>query len=1069
MIQEQQTRAIKRTICIGLGGTGRDVLMRIRRFIIDKYGRLDQLPVISFVQIDTDKDSFNSSGLSTGNTYHGEEILFRDAEKVITTMTSQAVDNLLHELEHPPLFESAYSHIESWFDPRLKSHTTAIEDGAHGIRPVGRLAFFHNYMAVKNAINSAETRTMGHEAFLLKNGLNVQPGLDIFIVGSLCGGTGSGLFLDVAYTVRNLYQKNSQIFGYLVISPSLFGDTPIMNANTYAALKELNYYTSQNTVFQACYSQQYQVNIRESRPPFDYTYLVSNQTSGDYKINQKGKLCNVIAYKIFLEFSSELSSKLQGQRNNFKDPMLRTDDHPFGMCQQYLTFGLSAIYFTRDRLVQIALNRLTLKLINFWLEGIGQSPDITTLIETFLLKWTADITQEECITNKLKEVTHNNNKSFDKSLKRWQTSLEEIELEKAEEIESLKQDLPRSFRSEFRKVQDGNTESSRGIWLTHLKNNQSSVTDKLSKDIDDFIGSLLNPNNHDFSINNSLGFLEGLKTTLSQYQRTLEMQKQDSKGMSGEETIEKIWSETKQEIEDIQQKSKLPFFNNRKFTQIQEVVLNSIREVSGVIQHNFEVAVNNESLTIIEALQNHVSTRLNQVYRFSELIQQLIKYYENKEQELRQLNLDEMSGEAIFPESDIDDCIPNNGARSQLVSVTQNLAQELSFGDSLLSLLNTNLVDQSQLQHKTDSVIERLFSSLGLSQVQSVIKRFLENYSIADRSRRLEQIIQSSQPLLSLNLSDPRFYNGKEKRSQLIGFKQSDDIEIKQFKDMLVNQIGIPENALKPIQAEDEILFITEYAGFPLRIVNNIAHMKSFYEQQVSRGILHNDYQIMFTDIIPNDAKIIEEIEYIFYPCIALGLLEYNQETISYEFECYDELRRNYYIASLSYSWREALEQLASRQDITNTIKRILDQAVSQIKINPNLIQDQYYPRIQNFVMMVENLSEDDPNFFYKSKVIGQRATTEKPAIEGIITRFIRKLEDEINKQNNEQLNKNILTSSTSQPSIDQTSLPPKTVNTPASFSSNGMEQLEKLIKARENGFLTEEEFKAAKAKLLGL
>ncbi|WP_198648766.1 SHOCT domain-containing protein, partial [Cyanothece sp. BG0011] len=79
------------------------------------------------------------------------------------------------------------------------------------------------------------------------------------------------------------------------------------------------------------------------------------------------------------------------------------------------------------------------------------------------------------------------------------------------------------------------------------------------------------------------------------------------------------------------------------------------------------------------------------------------------------------------------------------------------------------------------------------------------------------------------------------------------------------------------------------------------------------------------------------------------------------------------------------------------------------------------------------------------------------------------KLEDEINKQNNEQLNKNILTSSTSQPSIDQTSLPPKTVNTPASFSSNGMEQLEKLIKARENGFLTEEEFKAAKAKLLGL
>lgn len=1069
MIQEQQTRAIKRTICIGLGGTGRDILMRIRRYIIDKYGKLDQLPIISFVQIDTHKDSFNSSGLPSGNTYHGEEILFQDSEKVMTNMTSQEVDNLLHELEHPPLFEAAYSNIESWFDPRLKNHTTAIEDGANGIRPVGRLAFFHNYIMIKNAINSAEIKTTGHEGLLLKKGLNVQPGLDIFIVGSLCGGTGSGMFLDVAYTVRNLYKQNSQIFGYLVISPSLFGDTPIMNANTYAALKELNHYTSQNTTFQACYSKQYQVNIHESRPPFDYTYLISNETSRDYKITQKGKLCNVIAYKIFLEFSSKLASKLQGQRNNFKDPMLRTDDHPFGMCQQYLTFGLSAIYFTRDRLVQIALNRLTLKLVNFWLDGMGQSPDVTILIETFLLKWTADITQEECITNKLKEITENNNRSFKKNLERWQASLQEVEVQKSEDIDSLKEDLPRSFRSEFRKVQAGNTESSRGIWLTHLKNNQPNLTNQLREDIDDFLDNLLNPNNENFSINNSLDFLEGLKTKLSQYQRTLETQKQEQKGMYGEETINSNWSEIKQEIEDIEQKSRLPFLNQRKFTQIQEVMLNGIRTISRIIQHNFDIAVINESLIIVETLQNHVINRLNQVYRFSDLIQQLMRDYEDKEQELRQLNLDEMSGEAIFPESDVDDCIPNSGSQSQLITVTQNLAQELSFEDSLSSLLTTNLVDQSQLQTKTDSIIERLFGSLGLSQVQSVIKRFLENYPLADRPRRLEQIIQSSQPLLSLNLSDPRFYDGKEKSSQLIGFKQSDELEIKQFKDMLINQIGIRENALTPIQAEDEILFITEYAAFPLRIVNNIANMKDYYEQQVNRGILHNNYQVVFTDIIPHNAKIIEEIEYIFYPCLALNLLEFNQETLSYEFQCYDELRRSYYIASLSYSWREALEQLASRQEMIETIKGILDQTIYQIKINPSLMQEQYYSTIQQFVTIVESLSENDPNFSYKYKVIGQRATTETPAKEGIVTRFLKQLENEIQQKNVQKLDKNILSSTSSNYKSNQTVLPIEPVNSSQSKESGGMEQLERLIKMWKDGLLTEEEFQAAKAKFLGL
>ena len=49
--EENQSRKVNRTICIGLGGTGRDVLMRIRRLIVDHYGDFKQLPVVSFVHI----------------------------------------------------------------------------------------------------------------------------------------------------------------------------------------------------------------------------------------------------------------------------------------------------------------------------------------------------------------------------------------------------------------------------------------------------------------------------------------------------------------------------------------------------------------------------------------------------------------------------------------------------------------------------------------------------------------------------------------------------------------------------------------------------------------------------------------------------------------------------------------------------------------------------------------------------------------------------------------------------------------------------------------------------------
>ncbi|MFM6402283.1 MAG: tubulin-like doman-containing protein, partial [Planktothrix sp.] len=75
---DYQLQGVQRTICIGLGGTGRDVLMRIRRLIVEKYGDLTELPIVSFVHIDTDKTATQSASLKTGNTYRGVDLSFRD-------------------------------------------------------------------------------------------------------------------------------------------------------------------------------------------------------------------------------------------------------------------------------------------------------------------------------------------------------------------------------------------------------------------------------------------------------------------------------------------------------------------------------------------------------------------------------------------------------------------------------------------------------------------------------------------------------------------------------------------------------------------------------------------------------------------------------------------------------------------------------------------------------------------------------------------------------------------------------------------------------------------------------
>jgi hypothetical protein len=133
---ERQYQGINRTICIGLGGTGRDVLMRIRRLIVDRYKDLSNLTVVSFVHIDTDKEATQAVSLRAGNIYQGANLGFQDAEKVNATMTATQVTELVQGLEqcrsnhHQP---SPYEHIARWFPPQLLRNIKAIDQGAKGI------------------------------------------------------------------------------------------------------------------------------------------------------------------------------------------------------------------------------------------------------------------------------------------------------------------------------------------------------------------------------------------------------------------------------------------------------------------------------------------------------------------------------------------------------------------------------------------------------------------------------------------------------------------------------------------------------------------------------------------------------------------------------------------------------------------------------------------------------------------------------------------------------------------------------------------------------------------------
>jgi Tubulin like len=943
--KSKESQTIQRTLCIGLGGTGRDVLMQIRRLIIDRYGKLGNLPVVSFVHIDADRGASDLSGLSTGNTYRGENILFTPAERVTATMTSQEIDQLVGGLEQQGEFDrqSPYDHIRSWLPPQLIRNVKAIEDGAGGIRPVGRLSFFHNYRKIKAAIETAENRTRGHEQVMLGQRFGVEPGLNIFVAGSLCGGTGSGMFLDVAYALRHAYGDiENKLVGYWVISPELYGDTPGMNANVYAALKELNHYAASNTHFRACYDPQQLVTIDEERPPFDFTYVLSNRTATDYRILDKNKLCNVIAHKIFLDFGDELTSVIKSQKDNFKDKLTRLDNHPRRNVQRYLTFGLAKIYSPHDRIVLMALTKVSQRLVNFWLKGIGQSPDPGLLLERFLLKW-GDSSADREFPKRLQGMIKDNGKPFAQTIKTWSSKIEqEIGMvKKAEDRQQIVQQLRSETRAQFRKVQPGETDDARGVWLTHIQKAEPQLIQLLRNEIGHFFGELLTPSHPEFSLNSARSWLEAILTYMGEYQRGLEEYLQSRNGLSTQENLDSQWRNVERRLQDIEEKKGflgLLDNNKQKNKDFQVEVSQALNATKKLIQDNFDYQLHKIALVVANEVSNFIRSLILEANWIDQLLVSVELSYKKRWEDLEQLNPDDITGEALFSPEDANTCylefLPEQNEKSILIDISGKILTEkfvfiekslmhflikvtneemTSTGAIIHYLVGSRDVDERLVGNNITDAINKLFGTQAISSLQPVMARFLQKYPLAssDAERRMRQIISEAQPLLPLLTRDGHFYEDGGNKSEIIAFERTDSRPSQQLQELLTRNVGVAESTIKSIQNDSEIVIVNEYAAFPLRLIQGIGKMREHYDRecQQNRARIHNDYQQTFSEIIPPEARLMEEIQDAFYACLAFGVL--TQENDCYLHEVYDEFRDRKSYIKLSLVWSEALEQIS--------------------------------------------------------------------------------------------------------------------------------------------------------------
>ena len=385
---QNNTVRIRPTIVVGLGGTGGDVVLRIRKRFYERFGKLDEFPIISYLWVDTD-DTEKHILAKDVRSY----VELGPTEKVMTT-----IDDTTRITNH--LKENVHRHIEPWWYRGL-NQLGQMSSGAGQIRPYSRLGFFEHYTKIKEAVKHAYARVrdatnanqMMNSESLRAMGLTTEfdfnAPVNFVLVCSVAGGTGSGLLIDFSFMLADVFRANDiQVSAYLVF-PGHFGAGILnnkMRANTYALLKELNYYSYGVQTFDV--EWQPGMPRKVAIPPIQNCYVLdhvneSNQHAGGRADSQEA-IFDLIAENVFKDFShGEFASAKRSARENLKQflhaPHTVGEQFKQRFTKRYSSFGLSSIVVPHSRIITSCAYRLAAKIIDGWGGLTREMPNTATL------------------------------------------------------------------------------------------------------------------------------------------------------------------------------------------------------------------------------------------------------------------------------------------------------------------------------------------------------------------------------------------------------------------------------------------------------------------------------------------------------------------------------------------------------------------------------------------------------------------------------------------------------------------------------------------------------------------
>ncbi|EZP40719.1 tubulin-like doman-containing protein [Janthinobacterium lividum] len=307
---------LRPTLFIGIGGTGMQVLMRVRRRILNtlwggagnrtRIEGLADFPIAQFIHFDLDNGAVIESGESQAKDLQFDQVKFTDDDKVVESFDMDKYSRDEDSLEK-------YPHIKEWLPltpQRIRELRFDMSSGAGQIRAVSRLYFFDKYAKIRDKIRlklKALKAGLSHERQLAELGLRMETNrFRIVIVGSVAGGTGSGSFLDMGLLARWLARSE---VGAADVELMLFLPTGYtkankdrVEANGYAALMELESAMMGNKGYVGRWDAYDRPEL--TREPYSEVYLIDSGNLAQQHTKDVSDVYHMVADSLFEDFAS---------------------------------------------------------------------------------------------------------------------------------------------------------------------------------------------------------------------------------------------------------------------------------------------------------------------------------------------------------------------------------------------------------------------------------------------------------------------------------------------------------------------------------------------------------------------------------------------------------------------------------------------------------------------------------------------------------------------------------------------------------------------------------------------